>query len=132
MKNTYRFFDVSGFTAKFEDARLADHLILHAIEKTPDFLKQGIEEECEGTSDLNDASDETHANCFVMNAILFLCQEMNRETGKTDFMGVLNSYEMPPSYAHMINQLRMIDDERKEKEEVVSADELNNLWEASD
>tara|TARA_R110000851_G_scaffold43505_2_gene107505 strand:- start:129 stop:533 length:405 start_codon:yes stop_codon:yes gene_type:complete len=128
----YKFFDLSGFTAKSEEARLPDHMIIHAIEETPEFVKQGIEEECEKGKNLDDADMATHANCFVMNAILFLMAEMKRECGSADFMGVLNAYDMPPSYAHMINQLRMIDDERNETEKVMTADELDDIWEASE
>ena len=122
-------FDSSGFIAEYPDVKIPDFIISQALRETPDCIKDAIHEQCFPHQNVEDLEHEEQMNAVVMNAICWLMHQMVEEEGVSDWLGVLRAYKMPPSYANLINNLRVMADTQRgdEDDDIISVDELNQM-----
>lgn len=99
MEVTYEIMDRSSFHPTHADGRIPDFAISHFLEQTPTVVKKTIEECFLGQS-INELEFDHPlvADAFMINAIIGIQRELQKEHGEQDWAGMLKAYQMPDEY----------------------------------
>jgi hypothetical protein len=106
----------SSFHPTHADANLPDFAISHFLEQTPNTVKKTIEECFLGQSIKELEYDHPLvADAFMINALIGIQREIQKEFGEQDWSGMLKAYKMPDEYRESFGILHDMNEKHNDR-----------------
>ena len=116
MEISYEIMERSSFHPTHADANLPDFAISHFLEQTPNTVKKTIEECFLGQSIKELEYDHPLvADAFMINALIGIQREIQKEFGEQDWSGMLKAYKMPDEYRESFGILHDMNEKHNDR-----------------